>query len=589
MANLAIRAKPPKTTIDTFLGLNEDTTGETQLKLGQSPDMQNFRVTENFKLKKIEGYEELFDSLGSSSIQSVWYGEVGNTSSLFFAHSCSIYSCDVSNGTYSVVGTITAGTPSIFNVENNLYMLNGTDYKYYNGTTFGDVLGYVPTLYINSPPTGGGTAYEEENYLTASKKQWFSGDGSSTVFILAESNIDSIQSVKDRVTGQLMTPSTYSLTVSSVTFSSPPSDLENNIEVQWKKETSGNRNQILNCKYSMNFGSGNDTSVFLWGNDNYKNRRYHSGLVSDLLSAEYFPIYNRADIGIPQHAITDIVRQYDRQLIFTNAPDTYYSYFNNDSYPIYPLNSRIGNVSPNQVQLVLNNPFAITKGIYEFVSSSVKDERNAVYKSKCVQPSLDEVDLRNAITIDWEEMGEYWLAVGTTVWVYNYRNDTWYKFKFAHTPTCFIVIDGSMYFGTSEGQIMKFDNDLRSFNGTAINAYWHMHFYDFEAEYLYKFLNNLWVSLKPEQRAKVQITWQTDKGSSTTSQTLNAIYNLATFEHADFAHWSFATNYNPQPFAFEMDIDEFTYLKLILTNNSDAERATVLSINMDAQFGGEIE
>ena len=52
MAQVRVQKPSNPTKIDRFLGLNEDSTGDTQLKLGESPDMTNFRITENYKLKK---------------------------------------------------------------------------------------------------------------------------------------------------------------------------------------------------------------------------------------------------------------------------------------------------------------------------------------------------------------------------------------------------------------------------------------------------------------------------------------------------------------------------------------------------------
>ena len=72
MAQVKIQKPSNPTKIDRFLGLNEDSTGDTQLKLGESPDMTNFRITENYKLKKREGYSQLFSSYGSYNIRGIF-------------------------------------------------------------------------------------------------------------------------------------------------------------------------------------------------------------------------------------------------------------------------------------------------------------------------------------------------------------------------------------------------------------------------------------------------------------------------------------------------------------------------------------
>ena len=48
-------------TIDKFLGLNLSSTGDTQIKLGESGNMNNFYITNDYKLRKMYGYKCFFD------------------------------------------------------------------------------------------------------------------------------------------------------------------------------------------------------------------------------------------------------------------------------------------------------------------------------------------------------------------------------------------------------------------------------------------------------------------------------------------------------------------------------------------------
>ena len=45
------------TTINKFLGLNLSNTGDTQIALGESGNMKNFYITDDFKLRKMFGYK----------------------------------------------------------------------------------------------------------------------------------------------------------------------------------------------------------------------------------------------------------------------------------------------------------------------------------------------------------------------------------------------------------------------------------------------------------------------------------------------------------------------------------------------------
>jgi hypothetical protein len=94
MAVIRSTAKKIPVGINKFLGLNEDTSGETQLALGESPYMVNFKVTETYKLKKRAGYKELFLAL-NKPIQGMWYGKLAGVYHFLFACSGHIYEHDL--------------------------------------------------------------------------------------------------------------------------------------------------------------------------------------------------------------------------------------------------------------------------------------------------------------------------------------------------------------------------------------------------------------------------------------------------------------------------------------------------------------
>jgi hypothetical protein len=591
MASIKVPRDPKPTTIEKFLGLNEDTASETQLLLGESPRMPNFRLTEKYKPKKREGYIQLFASLGAHNIRGMWYGKLAGTYYFLFAYNGNVYKHVA--GVNTLLGAIADAKTFFFSFSSKVYILNGVDYKSFDGTTFETVAGYIPLIATATPPGGGGVADEQINLLTGKKRQKFSGNATATFYQCAETTLTSIDQVYvDGVLKTLTTDYTVDLVLGRVIPVVPANFTSgvNNIQTYWTKGT-GSRAEITANFFAMLFGGRNDTRVFFYGDGT--NRYYYSGLADGVPSAEYCPALNYREVGSAEFAVTDIVRQYDRQLICTNGRETHYSYYDPitvngvtvPDFPTFPLNDAIGNIAFGQAQLIENNPFTIQNGVHEWVATNVRDERNANYKSKRVEPSLATVDLTQAISVDWEAKREYWLSVGKNVWIYNYRLDVWYRFSLAHEVTCFIVADNVLYFGTPNGQIMKFDSTKQSDNGTIISSAWEMNFYDFKAEYLQKFINEMWVSLKPEARSSVLIQFQTDKDPITTIGT--ARYNLATFAHANFGAWSFLTSYNPQPFYFPAKAKKFVFFKLILTNAALNEDLTILSINLPARYGGK--
>lgn len=482
---------------------------------------------------------------------------------------------------------------NFFTFNDKLYILNGQEYLVYDGETCIPVEGYVPKIRIATPPAGGGTSYEGINLLTGKKRQTFSADGTATIYQLAETAVNSVDKVL--VNGALKTVTTdytVDLVNGKVTFTTAPAQGVDNVEIWWTKGT-GQRSEVTGYTQFMLYGGKNDTRVFLYGNGT--NRMIFSDLADGVPSAEYFPALNYADVGSSENPITYVTKQYDRQLIFTTR-GAYYSTYVYDStlgasFPVYPLNDKVGNIPLGQGQLIQNSPFTIQNGVYEWIATTIRDERNAKLISERVQAGLDELDLKNCITYNFKKYGEYWLCVGNKIYVYNYRNDTWYYFELYDTPTCFLTYNGTLYMGTQSGQIMewaKYGIDTipkyLTDNGHTIYSLLETGFIDFGENYRRKFLNFAWIGLKPETRSVCFVEWETDYDSSTEPEVID--YSLLDFTNIDFSNFTFLCNYNPQPFRLKLKAKKFTVFKLILTNDSDTETMTLLNITLPAIAGG---
>lgn len=803
MATIRIPNAIPPTKIERFLGLNENQDGQYGLKLGEAVKQIGWRVTSGGQLKKMEGYQTIFEGL-TGKVQGMWYGKLNNSFFFLFANNGHLWKGDLVNKTKTDLGTLTDAPTRFMPFGDKVYILNGYEYKSYDGTTFEVVEGYRPLVAISTPPAGGGTLYEQINVLTGKKHQTFSPDGNSTRFQLAETMIDSIDfmkvtrtttdndkldttdssddvtsytadvnykvdlvkgiidtapvdipmgdsttqitvtkdrsniykytwtsngtnpnfstnlAVKDTVvisveqladcnngifavtevgtnffkiknkkgkaqanrlygTGYIYKRQVYgdSTTVCSITTPATPdiytvrytygsgtnpnfathfvvgdyvwvncsgfssgnngvfqitavtttyieivnedgvaeatktvtnggfykctcsgqpigildTGVPNNVDIGWNKTDSASRALIEKCRFAMDYSGQTDSRLFLWGNTSYKNRRFWSGLADGVPSAEYFEANSYDDLGNGEYAITDIVKQLDRQKIFLEN-GAMYSYYTTETigeqvtatFPVYELNDNIGNVAEGQVQVLDDSPYTLFNGVYSWLSTTVRDQTNNILVSQRVQNSLDEVDLSKAITYNWQEMKEYWINIGSTVWIYNYLNDTWYK-RNNVSATCFLVINGEMYFGTN-GTIEKFGSTLRNDNGSEIETVWEMGFYDFEAEYLKKYMSKFWVALKADTKARIQVNAITNNEGENTEQTL--YYSMATFSHCDFNHFSFKTASNPQPFRVRMKEKGFAYLKIRLSSDSLTDVATVLSINIQIRTGGKV-
>ena len=582
--------------IDKFLGVNKSET-ETLLQLGEASESSNFIITDDQKLSKQYGYIHLNTATGQK-VNGIWYGALNGVSHLLFARGGKVYEHNLSTHVDTELGTIVDASPTTFFVTNNtVYILDGANFYSWDDTTFQIVAGYIPTVFTAAPPHGGGMILESLNYLTGKKIMKFSADGTATAYQLNETAIESVESVVvDGITKAEGTDYAVDLAAGKINFVTAPATGNNNVVVAWTKAEAGDRQQITNCRY---YGGQYYARFWIFGNPNRRNTRYPSGVtMAGASDPTFWPKYSDSDVG--EYAITDIKTQYDKQLIWTagdsSGASAWYSteedYIDQNNgtitalFPVYPINAKVGNVAPGQVQIILNNPFTIWKGVYQWVSTYVMNEKNAEWLSKRIQRDLDPLDLTKAITWDWDDKGLYYLCVGKRIWVYNYRVNAWYILDLPHEPTCFMTAEKELYFGTTTGQIMKFDTSAGTYDGQTINAYWHMGFTNFGVDWLRKFIQRIFISIYPALRTHVDIEYETDRSNQ--SDTLTASYALSNFDTWDFSTFSFETNYSPQPFKFKIRAKKIDYFKLKLSNNG-TDGVTVLSITLPTRTGGEVK
>ncbi|AEY66602.1 hypothetical protein [Clostridium sp. BNL1100] len=584
--------------IDRFLGVNLN---DTSMQIGEASNIVNFRITDDYKLKKREGYKQYLPTGTGGKIKSMWYGKINDEYHHIFVRDGKVYK--YANPLIEL-GTIPDNESiEIYDFQGILYFLTNGYYKKWLGTgNIVDVEPYIPLIKVATRPDGKGTDYENLNLLTGKKRQKFRSNGTSKIYTLVEQNITSVDIVKHL--GVILTPTTdYTVNLTNGTITTTvqyPEQIDDDIEVFWTKGT-GNTTDVTNQKYSIAYGGGNDNRILLYGNGN---TIIYSGLADGVSSAEYFPANNYMNIGTKQDDVIWLTKQYNTLLIFTDSNAWYSSLeFNTDTglidFPTYPLNSKIGTLCKGQ--LLQNNPFTLYKGgIYEWVSTTVRDEKNAILKSMRIQKELDNIDLKTCLTYDYEDKGEFWICYSNNVWVYNYRLDVFYKYKLADIPTCFLTIDKVLYFGTSTGKIMQFQNKVTLENGTinydartdagqTINSIAELGFMNFDNEYLRKFIQYAFISIYPDSRSSLKLYWQTDKKSTEIPLKPTIDFNFFNFNDIDFSDFTFLCNYNPTPTKVKLKAKKFSYIKLILENNELNDTVTVVSITLPVIKGGYVK
>ena len=588
-------------------------TGDTQIQLGESGNMTNFYITNDYKLRKIGGYKT-FKTFTNKPIRGMYSTNLGGTEYLLFAADGKLYyytkaqlddeaNWNTMNPTQ--IGSIPDTETSFFTFDKKVYILCGKYYSW-NGTTLSEVQGYTPLVYINTPPAGGGLLYEELNLLSPKKHQWFNGNGSATTYQLAQKGITSVDKVK--INGTQVASNTYSVntTNGTVTFNTAPSQGVDNVDIYWTK-TDGDRPIIEGMKFGTVFGGDVDTRVFLYGNSSCSNRTYYSGIVAEdatdgTPSVEYFPASNFVDIGPSNFTLTDLTRQYDRLLATTNRPEAYYLTIGLEKLDVtlqdnstttryvssvatFPLNEVHGNFAPGQGQLIDNYPVTFDKNaLILWKATNVRDEKNMEDISQKIRLDLIDMDASLIKSLDHQSENQLWFGEGNRIYIYNYFNKTYSRIVIPDTLRHFADLGNSVYMGTTGGKLMKWGDQFDGFDDETIDAYWEMNFEDFDTAYLRKTMNRLWVVMQPQAKSSADIGFISNKSASSSKKHIG--YSIQVMDNVDFSAYTFEISNNPQPFRLKMKAKKFTNLKITIENTEKTD-CTILQLVLKVESFGE--
>lgn len=583
MAYITSSSNQSNTSIDAFFGLNMSKTGATNLKLGESPQMTNWRITRDYKLEKMYGYKTKYKHV--APIRAMWMGLLGKAYTEVYVENGIVWL-----GENVALGSIADDVTRIFEFNQKLYFYNGHELKMWDGTNFEDVTGYVPLIKISTEPNGEGVDYEPINLLTGQKRQRFSPNGTDKDFYIAETDIDSADKVLlDGVELEF----TADLKLGKISVTEVIEQGVDSLEIWWTKGQ-GQRDLILKNHYFQLYGLADDTRVFLYGNPDAKNRIYFSDLADGVPDVTYFPATNFIDIGSSNVAVTDIQRQYDR-LIISKEDSTYYAGYEQITdttgtsiitFPVNPLNKAHGAVAFNQGQVLDNFVTTIDTSIVQWTNTDTKDERNAQIISSKIEQWLNERDLSKAVTMDYQENKEYWLVIEDEIMIYNYENQCYSLLKIPDKITCFVVKD-KIYAGTESGKIIEFNEKLTTYDGEIIDAEWQSGYYDFGIEERRKTMRTVWLTLKPWNKTSLEINYISDRDAGSEAKEVES--HAFSYENLSYANHTYNTQRSVKPFRIKLKAKKFAFLKLTLRNRKKDEKVTVNSIAIKKAIGGEVK
>lgn len=578
--------------IQKWYGINESPDGDTKLKYGEASVMKNFCVTADGNLRKRNGASVQVE-LTDTKVYCLWRGNINGNETVLAASDNKLFSV-YSAGAWNTVELGSIGSHAyIFGFGGIAYIIDGEKYRQYDGTTYKEVEGYEPLVSVATEPSGGGTLLEQVNKLTGKRHAYYSPDGTATVYKLPENPVVSVDSVIDLTTGTEITGYTVNVNTGEITFSSAPESGISTIDIHWTVNNTI-RSEVERMRFSELFNGYQDSRVFLYGDGS--NTALYSGL--DTIGnqrADYFPDMNIINVGDKNSPITAMIRHYNRLICYKSdsAHSIAYSTITLEDGSVIPsftvanINKSIGCSSYGQAVLVMNNPFTVFgNSAYEWYNTSslsVADERQAKLISDKVRVSLSTFDLRNCLCFNDPFNKEYYVIYNKNACIYNYGANAWYYYT-DFDCNSMIQLNGDLYYGSSDGNIVHFSKQFRDNCGEAIDAVWQSGAMDFNSEYMRKYTSNIWISVKPETNSYLEISVSTD--SKKESAVKEIVTGSGGFSALSFA--SFTFNDDKEAFIKRLRIKskKYSYYKLILRNNKLNTSATILSADIRTRSTG---
>ena len=525
-------------------------------------------------------------SVGNDTVvRGLWSGFVGGREVLCAACSQRLWELEFQDGTWTKTdcGQIdTSKDVTMFGFQENLYILNGSQYRVWDGENLSDVTGYVPLVSTAVPPEGGGTLLEQVNKLSAYRRVRFSPDGEAKTFQLPETGIQSVESAA-YVGGESISGFSTNTQAGTVTFNTAPEKGVSSLEVTYKAAADDSA-AVKAMRYMELYNGAQDSRVFLYGDGT--NCCLYSGLDENgQPRADYFPDLNTVRIGDENTPVTGMIRHYNKLLAFKLDSAWVISYDTitladgsvTAGFYISPVNRSVGNCAPGQVLLVENQPRTLDgRSVVEWKASNsgsiTGDQRNAKRVSQRVDNSIRKFNLETARTFYDKYAHEYYV-IGSdgTALINGVDADAWYIYT-DFDAVCLINYKDELYFGTADGYLRHFTETAFSDNGRAIDCYWESGSMPFDRDFSRKYSAMIWIGIKPEENGYLKVTAETDRRS-------------------DFEAFSFTTDDAgavPTMHRLKLKAKKFTYYKLILENNTADTTATVVSADIRVRNTGYV-
>lgn len=585
--------------VETFRGVDLNNS-PSNVDKSRSPAAPNMIRDQVGKVRKRMGYETKVTAPGGAAINGVHH----LLEETLVHAGTKLYRLSDTDGTWELteIGAMANARSRSFVFDQKLYLLDGTTYQVYDGTTLAAVAdsATVPTIIISRRPTGGGQSYQGLNLLGRKWTESFLGTADATVYQLTTKDL-----AEDAVTARVLnadgvweektegTDFTVDRAAGTVTFSTAPGASpvtgQDNVQITAAKERDGYLDTINRCTIAAVYGVGGSTDrVFLSGNGDKPGVDWYSNFEDPA----FFPDTN----------YTKLVRDGARVTGYAVLSNTLAAFIDgasdgrnvvvrsgvldeNGDAVFRVSNTMIGQdaVAPDTFCRTDKEPLFLTnRGVYAITAEELTGEKYSQERSYYIASAIGAAQGREkACACTYGDF--YALALDGTLYLLDLqqktyeRNSPYSSFQYEcyywpDIPARVLFLDGdALCFGTEDGKLCRFHtnvDDVTSYNddGAAIDAYWETSDFDGKIFFHVKTFTGLAVRLAAAVNTGVVVYAQV-RGMWKQVFASGAKARYFDWSYIDFSKFTFSSDRTPRTLYGKIKLKKADKVRFRLQNN----------------------
>ncbi len=508
------------------------------------------------------------------------------------------------DGTWSLteIGAMANSRSRSFVFDQKLYLLDGTTYQVYDGTTLTAVAdsAAVPTIIISRRPNGGGQSYEGLNLLGKKWTESFLGTKDDKTYQLTTKELSD-----DPVTAKVLdangnwvdkvenTDFTVDRAKGTVTFNTAPGESpvtgQDNVQITACKVREGYLDAINKCTIAAVYGVGGSTDrVFLSGNADKPGIDWYSNFEDPT----FWPDTNYTKLVRDGGAVTGYAVLSNTLAAFINGASDERNVvvrggtLDEDGDALFRIsNTMIGQdaVAPDTFCRTDKEPLFLTdRGVFAITAEELTGEKYSQERSYYIGSALRAAqDRQSACACIYGDF--YALALDGTIYLLDLqqktyeRNSPYSSFQYEcyywpGIPATVLFLDGdALCFGTADGKLCRFGtnvDDVGGYNddGAAIDAYWETSDFDGKIFFHVKTFTGLAVRLAAATNTGVVVYAQV-RGIWKKVFSSGAKARYFDWSYIDFSKFTFSADRTPRTLFGKIKIKKADKVRFRLQNN----------------------